>query len=381
MTGHIRQRSPGSWEIRYSVGTDPTTGKRRVTTVTVKGSRRDAEKELRRRLRLVDTGEHVDPNRLTVRQYLANWLAEVRPKLASRSVETYHQMIEGYLTPAFGHLRLDKLTPAHIQQVYGAWDAGGRRDGRPGGLSPALRRYLHTVFHVALARAVELQLLTRNPTDVFRRHLPKTETREIAVLDTEQTNALLAAAGELWAPIMMAVATGMRRGEVCGLRWRNVDFERRTITVVETLEQMQGSVRTKRPKGEKTRVITLPSFAAEELKKYKRQQAEALLLVGIRQTGETFVCTKADGSMLNPWSLTQSFLKLARSLGFGGIHFHSLRHGHATQLLRAGVHPRVAQERLGHANVSMTLQVYSHVTTSMQQDAADKIDETFRGKS
>src|SRR5436190_24091767 len=126
-TGHIRERSPGSFEIRYNLGTDPATGRRKIATATVRGSRKDAEKELRRLLRSVDTGEHVDPNRMTVKQWLTSWLGSVHDEVAARTHERYNEIVSNFLIPALGNLPITKLAPAHLQSAYATWATGGRR--------------------------------------------------------------------------------------------------------------------------------------------------------------------------------------------------------------------------------------------------------------
>src|SRR5215831_13281014 len=135
MTGHIRQRSPRSFELRYSLGTNPATGKRKIATATVRGTRKDAEKELRRLLRALDTGEHVDPSRIAVREWLSTWLGAVRSEVAPKTHERYSEIVNHFLAPALGNLQLTKLAPVHIQEAYSAWTMGGRRDGKEGGLS------------------------------------------------------------------------------------------------------------------------------------------------------------------------------------------------------------------------------------------------------
>jgi hypothetical protein len=172
-TGHIRERSPGAFEIRYALGTDPATGKRRIATATVRGSRKDAEKELRRLLRAVDTGEHVDPNHMTVREWLTQWLATIKPEISPRSHECYTDIVNNRLAPAFGNLPLVKFAPTHIQKVYTEWSTGGRQDGKDGPLAPQSRRLIHRVLSAALNRAVELQLIARNPAQVLRKHCPR----------------------------------------------------------------------------------------------------------------------------------------------------------------------------------------------------------------
>ena len=160
-TGHIRERSLGSFELRYDLGTDPATGKRRIATATVRGTQREAERELRRLLRALDTGEHVDPHRMTVREWLMTWVTATRQEIAPRTAERYAEIVNNFLTPALGNLQLVKLAPAHIQDAYNRWAVGGRRDGKPGGLSPRTRRHIHRILGSALSRAVEQQLITR----------------------------------------------------------------------------------------------------------------------------------------------------------------------------------------------------------------------------
>ncbi len=378
-SGHIRERSPGSFELRYSLGADAATGKRRIATVTVRGARKDAERELRRLLRALDTGEHVDPTRMTVREWLARWLDTVRPEVSPKTHERYTEIVNDRLAPAFGNLPLSKFAPAHIQAVYTGWATGGRRDGKPGPLAPQSRRFIHRVLSAALNRAVELQLIARNPAQALGKRLPKDERREMATLTPEQAQALLNAirSTPLYWPVLIALATGARRGEVLALRWRNVDLGRGAVRIVESLEQTRSGLRFKPPKSGRARTVTLPAFAVEEFRRRKREQAEELLKLGVRQSGDTLLCARADGEPMQPNVVTNYFGRVAKRLGLP-VHFHSLRHTHATHLLLAGVHPKIAQERLGHATVAMTLDIYSHVTERMQDDAAQKIDAAFR---
>jgi integrase len=378
--GHIRDRSPGSFELRYSLGTDPATGKRKIVTATVRGSRKDAEKELRRLLRSLDTGEHVDPNNLSVRAWLTQWLAIIRSEITPRSYECYTDIVVARLVPAFGKLPLAKLAPADIQKVYTQWSTSGRRDGKEGPLASQSRRLIHRVLSAALNRAVEMQLIARNPAQVLRKRLPRIERGEMATLTAEQAETLLNAiqSTPLFWPVLIGLATGMRRGEILALRWRNVDLDQGVIRVAESFEQTQGGIRTKAPKNGKTRIVTLPGFAIDELRRRRREQMEDLFRLGVRLQSDSLVCTQLDGRPIAPGVLTNYFARVVRRLGLP-IHFHSLRHTHATQLLLAGVHPKVAQERLGHATVAMTLDIYSHVTERLRDDAASKIDAVFRG--
>jgi integrase len=379
-TGHIRERSPGSFEIRYGMGTDPATGRRRIATCTVRGSRKDAEKELRRLLRTLDTGEHVDPTRITVEQWLEAWLASVKPEVELRTHERYAELVRGFLVPELGALRMAKLAPANIQAAYTKWASEGRRDGKEGALSPRTRRHIHRVLSSSLGRAVEQQVIARNPADAFKKRMPKVERHEMLTLTAEQSATLLGAIRHtrVYWPCLIALVTGMRRGEILALRWKNVDLDRGLVRVVESLEQTAQGLRFKAPKTDKSRAITLPSFVLADLRALKRAQAEELLALGVRQVGNTLLCARADGEPMQPRSLTHEFTRLVRRVpDLPRVRFHDLRHSHATQLLQAGVHPKVAQERLGHSTISTTLDLYSHVTETMQADAADRLDASL----
>ena len=381
MKGHIRRRSPGSWEIRYDFGTDPATARRRVATSTVRGDRKDAEKELRRLLRTLDTGEHVDPTRCSVKQWLEQWLATAKIETSPKTSERYGEIVRNFLTPALGNLALTKLAPSHIQKAYNEWATGGRLDGKPGGLSPQTRRHIHRILRTALSRAVEQQVIARNPADAFKKRLPKVERRELVTLTADQSAHLLAAIAHsrVYWPVLLALSTGMRRGEILAVRWKNVDLELGTLRVVESLEQTKTSIRFKAPKSGRHRAITLPGYAVEELRRLKREQAEALLALGVRQTSNTLLCCRGDGEPHQPLSLTYEFARFIRRLkDLPRVRLHDLRHSHATQLLASGVHPKIASERLGHASVGITLDLYSHVTDTMQSEAAVKLDSAMQ---
>ena len=224
-----------------------------MATVTVKGNRRAAEVELRRLLRTIDTGEHVDATSITVREWLTTWLVTVQAEVAPKTHERYSEIVRNFLTPALGNLSLAKLAPSHIQSAYNKWVSGGRRDGKEGGLAPRTRRHIHRILRSALGRAVEQQVLARNPADAFKKRLPKVERKEMATLTVEQSARLLDAIAHsrVYWPTLIALATGMRRGEILALRWRNVDFEGGSLRVMESLEQTKAALRFKAPKTEK----------------------------------------------------------------------------------------------------------------------------------
>src|SRR5262249_40404245 len=189
----------------------------------------------------------------------------------------------------------------------------------------------------------------------------KGEGQEMSVLDTDATAELIEAAREtpLFMPTMLGVRCGLRRGEVVALRWRNVDLERGQISVVASAEQTDRGVREKEPKNGRGRTIVLSATEIEELRSHRVRQAQGPLALGVRLNDDHHVIARADGQPLQPRSLTHAFVKFAHRHGFQ-IRLHDLRHSHATHMLASGVHPKIAQERLGHSSVGITLDLYSH---------------------
>jgi integrase len=353
-------------------------------TCTVKGTAENAKKELRQRLRAIDLGEHVDPSRMTVGAWLTRWLDIVTPEVSPKTIERYSGIVRNTLIPALGSSLIAKLTPADIQRAYSELATGGRRDGKEGGLSARTRRHCHRVLHAALGRAVELQVLARNPATFRKGRLPKVERKEMVTLTAEQGQRFLAfiSHSRVYWPVLIALATGMRRGEILALRWKSVDLLSNSgpsLRVVQSLEETKTGLRFKPPKNNKHRTITLPAFAVEALRRQKREQAEELLQLGVRQNGDTLVCGRADGEPKSPISLSQEFMRLvgrAKDI-IPRVRFHDLRHSHATELLRSGVHVKIVSERLGHSSVAITLDLYSHVDAAMQADAAARLDAAF----
>jgi integrase len=183
----------------------------------------------------------------------------------------------------------------------------------------------------------------------------------------------------LFIPVMLAVTCGLRRGEICALRWRHVELSGAAqLSIVSSTEQTKAGVREKGTKSGRARTVALTALATEELRRHKARQAEELLRLGVRQTDDMYVVAQADGQLLKPNSLTHEFVRFIGGTRLPQVRFHDLRHSHATHLLASGVHPKVAQERLGHATVAITLDLYSHVLPGMQADAASRVDEALR---
>ncbi len=378
MRGSIQPRGKGVWRLVFDLERDHT-GRRRQRVITFEGNRSDAEAELTQQLAKAKNGGFVEPHNLTVAEYLEHWLDNyAAPATAPKTLERYAEICRKHLAPAFGANRLMKLTPMQIQAYYVEAQKTGRRDGR-GGLSARTVLHHHRVFKQALRHAIRWRLLTSNPADAVEP--PKPEAREIKVLDEQQTAKLLdgAEGTTLFMPILLAVTTGLRRGEVLALRWTDVDLDRGVLSVMQTLEETRDGLRFKAPKTKGSRrVVTLPAVTVEALRRHKVEQAQLRLRIGLGREENGLVCPRQEGQPRSPCAFTKEFSRLVAKLNIPHITFHGLRHSHATQLLRAGIHPKVAQERLGHSTIVTTMDLYSHVTESMQEDAAIRIDAGLR---
>ncbi len=378
MRGHIRRQGKGTWAIVLDIGYDHR-GKRRQKWHTVRGARRDAQRELTRLIRELDTGAYVEPAKLTVGELLEQWLtAHAKQNVSAKSYERYAEITCRHLIPALGAHQLAQLRPLHIQGYYGQALLNGRLRGK-GGLAPQTVLHHHRLLKQALKQAVKWQLLARNPADAV--DPPRPLHHEMSTLSEPETAALLkAAAGSpIRLPILLAVATGMRRGEILALRWGDVDLEKGYLSVRQSLELTRAGFNFKQPKTAKgRRLIALPALLCEALQEHRRQQAQERLRLGPVYENLDLVCARADGRVWHPQSFSKEFKRVMGSVEIRRVRFHDLRHSHASHLLRQGVHPKVVSERLGHATVAITLDRYSHVLPGLQEDAALKIDRVLR---
>jgi len=376
MKGHIRERSPGHWAIVIDLR-DPETGKRRRKWHSFRGTKRAAQVECSRLISELKGGLYIEPAKVTVRQFLERWLEHMKSQVAPRTHERYSEIALKCLAPLIGDVLLPKIEAFRISGAYSKALSEGRRDGK-GGLSPRTVGHMHRILRQALQQAVRWQLLARNPADTVRP--PKVEKSEMRALTPDETAELLEAVRptRMFIPVLLAVTCGLRRGEITGLRWRSVDLDNTQISVISSTEQTRAGVREKETKSGRARTVTLTALAVDELRRHKVKQAEELLRIGLRQSDDIHVTAQADGQLLKPNSLTHEFVRFIAGTKLPRIRFHDLRHTHATQLLKSNVHPKVVQERLGHEDISTTLNLYSHVLPGMQDDAANRVDAALK---
>lgn len=377
MAGHIRKkklREGYAWQVVVEAGIEAN-GKRRRIYRNVRGSKAEAQKVMATMLTELTQGTWIQPSRLTLGEYLRDWMATyVEPNLSPTTVDSYRINVEKHIIPYIGRVLLQELKPMHLQKLYRTLMESGRTDGR-GGLSARSVRYVHRNIHEALEHALRMQIVSRNVASLVT--LPKVRPYKAKVYDEQQLIELMKAAQgtDMELPISLAVALGLRRGELLGLKWQDIDLEEKTLTVNNNLVQTRKGSLNKDPKSDSSnRTIDLPESLIPLLKKHKKIQAENRLKLGPAYNGGGFVCCKADGSPYCPGYYSKKFKKFLSEKGFQHIRLHDLRHSNATLMLKYGVQPKVASSRLGHSSISITLDLYSHVLSDMQKEVADKID-------
>ncbi len=364
MRGHLTKRGD-SWTAVVDLPPDPATGKRRQKRVTAR-TKRELEQQVAALIQAGQAG-FIDAGKLTVRDYFERWLETTAPTLRAVTVRRYRDVARLHIVGVIGNTPLTKLTAADVQRLYA---------DRLKRLSPTTVRYVHAVLHHALDDAVKWGLLVRNVADAVEP--PKKARTEMQVWNAEQVGRVLRAAADdpleaLW---RLAIYTGMRRGELLALKWSDLDLDAGALSVQRSL----GRGRTSRleegePKSRSgRRRIALSPSVVESLKRHRVRQLEHRLAVGDAYEDRGYLFANETGAHIHPNTLYRRFQDLTKRAGVPTIRFHDLRHTSATLLLAQGVHGKIVQERLGHANIAMTLDLYSHVTADMQRHAADALE-------
>jgi integrase len=379
MRGHVRERGKGNWYAVLSVR-DPQTGKRKVQWRSLPGckGKREAQQACARLLVEIQSGGYVAPDKTTLAQFLERWLAHIKTQVATSTHERYTELAHNNIVPALGAVRLAKLRPEHISDAYSRALTDGRRDGRSGGLAPLTVKHMHAILKQALQQACVWRAISHNPAALVKP--PRVTRKEMHTVDTDVAAKMIEAARgtPIFVPILLGVLCGLRRGEIAALRWRSVDLDAGRLSVVASARHGHDGIIEKETKTGRGRAIALPPMVVAELRRHRTEQAQQLLRLGVRLTDDHHIYTREDGAPVFPGSLTRSFREFMRQHRLPRIRFHDLRHSHATHLLAAGVHPKIASERLGHSNISITLNTYSHVLPGMQEDAVAKVDAAIQ---
>ena len=357
---------------------DPATGRRKVHTETVRGSRRDAERRLRAVLTEIDQGTRVERAKTTiaglVRESIASWRAARR--ISARTAELYAELAEAYVIPHLGACEVQRLTTRDLEAWHAKLlSAGGRR----GGVGTRTVAHSHRLLAQALTRAQKHGLIARNVARLERP--PQVQRRELQILRADQVEQLLAALeGCALRTVALALLhTGMRRAELLALRWPSVDLDRASASVCEALEELRdGTVNVKRPKtAAGARTISLSQTLVQALRVHRIAQLERRIALGHKASDLVF--PDPDGGPQSPRRLSVQWKRAMVRLGQPDVGLHSLRHTHVSMLVHAGIDLTTISKRVGHASPAITLGVYSHLVTRSDAAAAAAIDAALGG--
>lgn len=369
MTGHVAKKGNRYYVVLEMK--DPATGKRKQKWISTGLTRkREAEAELVRIIEEHRRGEYVQPSNMTVKELLLRWLEDdAKLSVATLTYERYESIVKTHLIPHLGGIALKDLAAPMVQRYY--------RSAVESGLSPTTVRQHHVVFSRAIKRGMQWGLVARNVLDGLSP--PKKEDAEVEFWEQDEMTRFLEAARTSPYYVLYAVAlgTGMRRGELLALQWKDIDFNEQTITVRRSLVKVGPPPVFKSPKSKSGwRLLPISPQLVRLLRRQRAKVAEDKLRLGERYEDYDLVFCIDNGRPLRANNLIRrDYRSTIEKAGIRYINFHGLRHTHATDLLRRGVHPKIVSERLGHHSITITLDLYSHVTPQMQSDAALAIDD------
>ena len=374
--GHVRKRG-NKWCAEIFIGIDEN-GKRKRIYIS-QDTKKAAEAEAAKIISEINAGGFIEPSNETFGDYLERWLESTSATVRPTTVRGYTSMIRKHFIPALGHIPLAKLRPIDLQQYYATALKKGRKDGRGTSLSPQTVLHHHRLIHRTLEQAVKWGLLARNVADAAEP--PRVPEYNHQTWTADESNRFLRGIRDerLYALYATALMTGMRRGEVLGLPWENVDLDGAWISVRQALIEIkhQPVISELKSKSSKRR-ISIPDELVRSLRTHRKQQAEERLLFGPDYEDHGLVFCQPNGRLLHPHNISaRKFHRLCKKAGVKQLRFHDMRHTHASLLLARGVHPKVVADRLGHSNVDLTLNTYSHVVESVERDVAKEVDGLF----
>ena len=371
MKGHVKKRG-STWSFVIDVGRDPVTGKRKQKWFSGYRTKREAEKAMAEKLATVIKGTYIEPKRMSFSELLNEWLEHhVKHNTSPRTYETYRYLASVHIAPRIGNIQIVELAPYHLQRMYSNLLDSEQKNGKK--LSSTTVHHIHRICYSALKWGVQMRMLQENVAESVK--TPKRNKQEMKTWTKDEVATFLNVAKEdrLYPLFYVAIGTGLRRGELLGLKWEDVDFENGVLSIRRTVQRTtEGLIVKEQTKTDSSRrTVNISPATVEVLRTHKKRQTQELLRIGRRTS---FVFANSVGNVLEPRKVNEVFERLTKKAGLPRIRFHDLRHTHATLLLQQGIHPKIVSERLGHSNVSMTLDLYSHVIPSMQREAAETFD-------
>jgi integrase len=361
--GGISRRKDGLYMARYTVHT--ATGAKRKTLYGK--TRREVDEKLTKAKADRDGGLLFDADNMKLGEYLGRWLSDsVRDTVKATTLETYERLMRLHLVPTLGRVKLKNLTPTHVRGLY--------REKLDSGLSPTSVQRVHALLHKALKQAVHDGLVPRNVTEAVK--APRQSRNEIPTLTREQVRIFLnsAKSDRLEALYLLAIHTGLRQGELLGLKWSDIDLDRGTLQVRRILSAAKEGPRFTTPKSNQGRSVRLTTQAVQALRDHRKRQVQERLKHAGFWKDHGLVFTTLVGTPLNRHNVfSRSFKPLLRRAELPDMPFHALRHSFATRMLTSGEHPKVVQEMMGHSGIRVTMDFYSHVLPDMQKEAVNRL--------
>ena len=370
--GSIRKRKDGRWEGRYTVGHDPVSGKQIIKNVLGK-SQAEVKEKLKQALIECEQVDYTKTGQYTVGTWLDTWYENVAQiKVRASSHQTYKGYIENHIKPYIGNIPLEKLTTMDLQKLYRKLLTKGRVDRveskkQPAGLSAKTVRNINQVISSAMDLAVTQKIIFENPTKACE--LPKVEHKEMQTIPLEQLEAFFKEAKEtgVYEMYYIALSTGLRRGELLGLQWQDIDWKNGVIRIRRQVARVDGQI-VEAP------LKTKNSYRAVTIS----QQAIRVLKMQKRNTCDEYVFPSPNGGPISPDSVNNMLKRVLGRAGIPKIRFHDLRHTFATIALQSGVDIKTVSSMLGHFSAGFTLDTYAHVTTAAQKEAAETMGNILR---
>lgn len=371
MRGSIQKRG-NKYSFVIDIGRDPVTKKRRQKRVSGFKTKKEAQKALTEMLAELNKGTYVEPTNLKLADYLKDWLKFKEKRIGHGTYLNYKGYIENHVNPALGHIKVAELTPRQVEEFY---DSLLDNDV----LSPQSIMHIHRMLSNAIGRGATIGEIPRN---IMKAVEPvKVPRKEMKYWDIETLNQFLQETKHEFFYIAWYIAafTGMRQGEVLGLKWDSVDFDNKTIYVRRALKRENGEYVLKDLKNNPSyRSIAISDSDVFALKVHKKKQEKIKLLSGKDYDDQGFVIAGKTGNFVLPTNLGRAFRRCLEYAGVKKIRFHDLRHTHASMLFALNVHPKIVQERLGHSSIQTTLDRYSHMIPNMQEAVAKSLEVEFK---
>lgn len=383
MAGYVTQKGKQYYAV-VDAGRDPLTGKRKRVWHKAGATRRAAKQLLGQLLQDQEDNTFLEPDVITIAAYLTDeWLVATKNEVRVSTYDSYRRSIENHVVPHIGAARLQEVRPIDLTRFYSKLLEDGRRDGR-GGLSVKTVRNIHQLLRKAFDDAVKMHYLRSNPAAGAKPPKLKSQPNALRYWTADELRTFLRRNSDhrlspLWT---LAASTGMRRGELLGLRWRDVDFAGSRLSVRQTILTVGYEIVVSEPKTAKgARTIDLDERTLAMLRAHRAEQHLERRAIEFPVSKDDLVFARDDGAPLHPDYVRQSFDRRVKASPVPRIRFHDLRHTHATLLLKAGIPPKVVSERLGHSTVAFTMDVYAHVIPGMQAAAAEAFGNLLRGET